>query len=64
MRKRITTEDRRLIAKVNRRLKKGMTWAEIGEDLGEDWKRIYNRLYTRTLVQSDGTLMPIDQTEA
>jgi len=61
MRKRITSEDRRLIAKVNTRLAKGLTWEEIGADLGIDWKQAYNRLYGRTVTGPDGLLIPIDR---
>lgn len=63
MRKRITSEDRRLIAKVNTRLAKGMTWEEIGADLGIDWRQAYNRLYGRTITGADGLLVPIDRVQ-
>lgn len=64
MRKRLTKEDRQLIRLVNARLRKGMSWPEIGDDLGKDWKAIYNRLYTRCIANPDRTLTPLDEIAA
>jgi len=64
MRKRIRTKDRALLRSVNSRLRKGMTWPEIGEDLKlENWRKEYNRLAYITVPGPDGTLVLVDQVQ-
>lgn len=70
MRKLITTEDRRIIAKVSRRRKAGMRWAEVAADidwateakhrgLDETWRGLYNWLHPKVKRTKDGDLVPV-----
>jgi len=59
MAKQITAEDRRLARRVNHRLRKGLRWKSIGDELRSQkyptWQKMYHRLYPRFPILPDKT---------
>ena len=62
--KRITTDDRRKIAKIANRLAKEWKWREIAADLGFPTPQAAHSWFAIRAIKIDGKYIPVDQITA